>query len=64
MAGLALAQMIFYCWVEKELLTLIKVFKFFELAGSNLAAVTNLAIGVNLAFIVHVSACEHLPHVP
>ncbi|CAM9129184.1 unnamed protein product [Laminaria digitata] len=48
-----MAQMILNCWVGEEFINLIKALKFLELAGSNLVAVTNLAICANLGVIVH-----------
>eukprot|EP00904_Undaria_pinnatifida_P005765 jgi/Undpi1/2318/HiC_scaffold_13.g05701.m1 len=53
LSGLVMAQMVLNCWVGEELLSVIKALKFLELAGSNLVAVTNLAICTNLAVIVH-----------
>ena len=55
LSGIVLAQLVLNCWVGEELLNLIKAIKFLELAGSNLVAVTNLAICANLGLIVHVS---------
>lgn len=56
LAGIVASQMVLNCWVGKDLVPLIKALKFVELAGSNLVAVTNLAICANLAFIMHVSS--------
>ena len=55
LSGIVMAEMVLDCWVGAELVTFIKALKFLELAGSNLVAVTNLAICANLALIVHVS---------
>lgn len=55
LAGVAMAQMMLNCWISDDLLSLIKALKFLELAGSNLVAVTNLVICVNLGLIVHVN---------
>lgn len=55
LSGIVLAQMVLNCWVGDGVLAVVKALKFLELVGSNLVAVTNLAICSNLAFIVHVS---------
>ncbi|CAN0049687.1 unnamed protein product [Ectocarpus sp. 13 AM-2016] len=46
------ATMISVCWAGDSLTALIKTLKFFELASSNMLAITNLAICINLALIV------------
>lgn len=56
MAELILAEMVLLCWGKSELLILIKALKFIELVGGNMLAVTNVAICINLALIVSVSA--------
>ena len=48
--------MISVCWAGGNLVDFIMALKFFELAASNLLAITNLAISVNLALIVMVSS--------
>eukprot|EP00904_Undaria_pinnatifida_P005762 jgi/Undpi1/2315/HiC_scaffold_13.g05698.m1 len=53
LSGIVLAQMVLNCWVGDGVLAVVKALKFLELVGSNLVAVTNLAICSNLAFIVH-----------
>ncbi|CAM9367049.1 unnamed protein product, partial [Hapterophycus canaliculatus] len=52
LAFMAETTMISVCWAGDNLIGLIKVFKFLELASSNMLAVTNLAICVNLALII------------
>ena len=47
--------MISVCWTESNLAGFIKTIKYIELAASNMLAITNLAICVNLALIVMVS---------
>lgn len=55
--GLALENlMITLCWVQRNLTGLIKTIKYVELAAGNMLAITNLAICVNLSFIVLVSS--------
>ncbi|CAB1120866.1 unnamed protein product [Ectocarpus sp. CCAP 1310/34] len=44
--------MISVCWAGESLATFIKTLKFLELFASNMLAITNLAICVNLALIV------------
>lgn len=61
LSGIALAQMVLNCWIGEEFLSLVKALKFLEQAGSNLVAVTNLAICANLALIVHVSIISMIP---
>lgn len=63
LSGIVMAEMVLDCWVGEELVTFIKVIKFLELAGSNLVAVTNLAICANLALIVHVSIQPYVCYV-
>ncbi|CAB1108949.1 unnamed protein product [Ectocarpus sp. CCAP 1310/34] len=46
------ATMISVCWAGDGLTALIKTFEFFELAASNMLAITNLAICINLAQII------------
>lgn len=46
------------CWFKTEATVWIKVLKFIELTGSNVLAVTNLAICINLSFIVSVRAVK------
>lgn len=48
--------MILICWTGSNLEGLVKTFKFLELASSNMLAITNLAVCINLALIVSVSA--------
>lgn len=55
LASLALASLVLNCWFESSLEWLLKIFKFAELVGANMLAVTNIAICLNLALIVHVS---------
>ena len=48
-------MMVSLCWVQSNLTGLIKTIKYIELAASNMLAITNLTICVNLALIVWVS---------
>ncbi len=48
------SSMISVCWVDENLDGLIKSFKFLQQASSNMYAITNLAICVNLALIITV----------
>ncbi|CAM9299194.1 unnamed protein product, partial [Hapterophycus canaliculatus] len=52
LAAMAEMTMILICWTEDNLEALIKTFKFLELASSNMLAMTNLAVCINLALIV------------
>lgn len=53
-------MMVTVCWTSSNLEGFIKFLKYVELAASNMLAITNLAICVNLALIVSVSSnnCE------
>ena len=51
---MTLNLMVSACWTGTEVENVVKTFKFLELTGSNMLAVTNLAICVNLALIVSV----------
>lgn len=55
LAQAALAQMVLLCWADSSMLVVIRIAKFVELTASNMLAVTNVAICVNLALIVSVS---------
>ncbi|CAM9229216.1 unnamed protein product [Scytosiphon promiscuus] len=44
--------MILMCWTGSNLEGLVKAFKYLELASSNMLAITNLAVCINLALIV------------
>ncbi len=48
--------MITVCWVQSNLAGFIKTIKYIELAAGNMLAITNLAICVNLSFIILVSS--------
>lgn len=54
LASLVLAQLVVDCFVGAGVLNLVRTMKFAELAGANMLALTNVAICVNLALIVHV----------
>lgn len=56
LAGKIMEQMVLLCYIDARFLNAFKFLKFLELAGGNLLAVTNLAICINLAQIVRVSA--------
>ena len=49
-------MMVTLCWAQKNVEGLIRAIKFVELAASNMLAITNLAICINLAAIVLVSS--------
>lgn len=51
---IVLAAMVAGCWASSKSEPLIKFFIFVELSASNMLAVTNLAICVNLALVVKV----------
>ncbi|CAM9316648.1 unnamed protein product, partial [Ectocarpus fasciculatus] len=53
--------MISVCWAGENLATFIKTLKFFELFASNMLAITNLAICVNLSLVV--MSCRTQSHV-
>ena len=44
--------MVYVCWVDKQQLPYIWILKFIEQTATNMLAITNLAICVNLALIV------------
>lgn len=46
--------MVYVCWADKEQLPYIWILKFIEQTATNMLAITNLAICVNLALIVSV----------
>lgn len=48
--------MVAVCWSTMEFLPVIQICKFIELTASNMFAITNLAICINLALIVSVCA--------
>lgn len=48
--------MVTLCWTGSNAETFMKILKFIELSASNMFAVTNLAICVNLALVVSVSS--------
>ena len=48
-------MMVTVCWISSNLEGLIKTIKYIELSASNMLAITNLAICINLALIVSVS---------
>ena len=53
--------MVTVCWTGSDLEGLIKAMRFIELSAFNMFALTNLAICVNLALIVSVSAVKAQP---
>lgn len=54
--GLAIdSMMVSVCWANSNAEGFIKAVKFVELSASNMLAITNLGICVNLALIVMVS---------
>lgn len=50
--------MVYVCWVNEADIPIIWILKFIEQTATNMLAVTNLGICVNLALIVSVSACQ------
>lgn len=54
LAYMAEETMISVCWAGESLEGFIKTLKFIELASSNMLAVTNLGICVNLALVIMV----------
>lgn len=52
-------MMVTACWTARSLEGFIKFVKYIQLAASNMLAITNLAICVNLALIVMVSYDRH-----
>ena len=56
LGSLVQGAMVTLCWTGSNLVGLMKTLKFIELAAANMFAVTNLAICVNLALVVLVSA--------
>lgn len=51
-----MTSMVFLCWSKFEAEFLIRTLKFVQLVGSNMVAVSNLAICVNFALVVAVSS--------
>lgn len=49
-------MMVTVCWTGSNVEGFVKTIKFLELAASNMLAITNLAICVNLALIIMVRA--------
>ena len=47
-------EMMRFCWIRFNLIGIIKSIKFIEVVASNMLAVTNLAICINLALIIYV----------
>lgn len=56
---LVTSLMVMLCWSKEEALGFIKFVKFWQQTGSNMMAVTNLAICMNLALIVSVRLSPH-----
>lgn len=54
LAQRAMSEMVCLCYASQGFDHLVKVFNFFEVAGSNMLAATNLTMCVNLAFIIKV----------
>lgn len=51
-------ELVLNCALHSGLVNLIKPLKFVELLGANMLALTNVAICMNLGFIVHVRSDE------
>lgn len=53
-------MMVTVCWANSNVEGFIKTLKFLEMTASNMLAITNLAICINLALLVSVSNQEYL----
>lgn len=51
-------MMVIVCWANSNVEGIIKTLKFIQLTASNMLAITNLGICVNLALIIMVSHLE------
>ena len=53
-------ELVSVCWAGSNLAGFIKALKFIELSAFNMFAVTNLAICINLAFVISVRAVKNV----